>query len=112
MLAGCTLCALASASMRPPCAFEYLPGAAPAGPNAALIASSTVLPGPSGFSLLDRMIGGAVAGVCADADSMIDHTLSSLPRAEIQEPATAPAAPMPTEVTNLRRVNMMLLLFL
>ena len=36
-------------------------------PNAALIASSTVLPGPPGFSLLDRMMGGAVAAAPASA---------------------------------------------
>jgi len=36
----------------------------------------------------------------------MDHTASSRPRAEIQEAVMAPAAPSPTELTNLRRVNM------
>src|SRR6187549_2318824 len=68
MFAGCTPWCLAKASTRAPEAFEYRPGCAPDGPNAAWTASSTALPGPKGFSLLDRMIGAAavVVGVCAD----------------------------------------------
>ncbi len=97
MLAAVTPCFLASASMSGPVAPEYRPGAAPAGPNAALIASRTFGPGPNGFSLLDRMIGLAAAGVCApSAGSRADQMLSSRPLAAIQEPVIAPAAPIPT----------------
>ena len=52
-----------------------------AGPNAALMPSSTVLPGPSGFSLLERQImPGATA---SSVGSNADHTLFSRPRAPI-----------------------------
>jgi hypothetical protein len=64
-------------------------------PEAARTASSTFWPGPSGFSLLERTMSGvlAAAGVWA---STTENRLPSRPRAPIQEPVIAPAAPMPT----------------
>ena len=83
---------------------EYRPGAAPVGPNAALTASSTVLPGPSGFSLLDRTDRSPGSTACS-VGSNADHRLFSRPRAPMKELVTAPAAPMPTVWTNPRRVS-------
>jgi len=91
-------------------AFEYRPGVAPVGPKAFFTASSTVLPGPIGFSLLDTTI---MPGSTADSGSSIaDQIKFSRPRAEMKEVVSAPAAPMPTVRTKLRRESAIIVLLL
>src|SRR5579864_7946306 len=94
----------AMASMRSPPALEYRPGAPPVGPNAFWMASSTVLPGPIGFSLLARQM--VPASRASSVGSKAFRNPPSRPRAPIQEAAATPAAPMPSASLNWRRVSM------
>ena len=93
MFSGLTPSFFAVASMRSPPLDEYRPGVRPPSPNAARTAFITVLPGPSGFSLLLRQI---IPGATASSvGSNADHRLASRPRAPIHAPVSAAADPMP-----------------